>query len=179
MKNLGILMLLTLTLFGCGGHAARSTQIAASDATKDRGPLTVELELLGGGVWSSTTAQGKPLLMVLFASWCESCFFSLRQLDLLREDPAFQGRFEAVGVLIDAERSKEVEQDLLTGTPIGFPIVRSNPQFREDMKRQLRVSGVPASCILDQAGRMVESFEGSPPVVYLVRRTLDSAKESK
>jgi hypothetical protein len=84
-----------------------------------------------------------------------------------------------VGVLLDEKGRKGVTEDLFTGTPIGFPIVVSTPSFRQELKRGLKISGVPASCILDQTGRVVEVFEGSPPVSYLARRAIANGKESK
>ena len=93
--------------------------------------------------------------------------------------PEFKGRFEVAGVLMDTQNQKVVAQELMVGAPVAFPILRSTPKLRASIKNRLNITGVPAACLLDASGRLVESFEGNPPVAYLVRRAMNSGEESK
>jgi hypothetical protein len=97
----------------------------------------------------------------------------------MANETELKGRFEVAAVLMDGQNHKEVTQELMAGTPVRFPILRSSVQFRENMKRNFNISGVPATCLIDASGRIVESFEGSPPVAYLVRRAMNSGEESE
>ena len=97
----------------------------------------------------------------------------------MANETELKGRFEVAAVLMDDQNQKEVTQELMTDAPVGFPVLHSSAQFRENMKRNFKISGVPATCLIDASGRIVESFEGSPPVAYLVRRAMNSGEESE
>ena len=179
LKKWCVHILLLCIALGCGGANTQIKQESRSETPPTSVTIDSNLDTLDGEEWALSHSEAKPILMMIFTSWCKSCYFSLRQLDALRVDPRFRGRLHIVGVLLDSKQRKEVAEDLLTGAPIGFPIVVSTSAFGEELKRVLKVSGVPASCILDQTGQVVEVFEGSPPVSYLARRAMAVGKESK
>ena len=179
LRRLMTLVLLLTTLYGCGGQIAQPTPIGNAASVSDAGAFTVELMSITGVEWSSATVRGKPLLVLFFSSWCERCFLSLRQLNAMISESEFKGQFEVAGVLIDEQNHKAVAQELTVGVPVVFPVLRSNAQLRASMKQHLKITGVPAACLLDASGHIVESFEGSPPVAYLARRAMNSGEESE
>jgi thiol-disulfide isomerase/thioredoxin len=158
---------------------AQPTPTVNAAPSRQVDPFKLELTAITGGEWSSVTERGKPLLVMFFSSWCERCFLSLRQLNAMMSKPEFKDHFGVVGVLMDEQTHKAVAEELTVGAPVVFPVLRSSAQFRASMKQELTISGVPSACLLDASGHIVESFEGSPPVAYLVRRAMISSEESE
>ena len=179
MKNWCIYILLVLFTVGCGGAVVESEVLNRTEIIDSAKVLDVAASTLDGAAWSSDTLTGKPTLIMMFTSWCKPCFFALRQMNTLRQDPSLKERFNVVGVLLDEGQRKEVMEDLLTGEPIGFPIVVGTPSLRAQLRAAFKVSGVPASCILDSNRQVVEIFEGNSPVSYLARRAIRNSKERK
>ena len=116
--------------------------------------------------------EGRPVLLVSWATWCAECDELLGGLQAFADSPAAEG-IEVVAVNLDASDTAEIDakiddHDLTTG------LWRDR---RNEFKREFGALGVPTSVVIDVDGAMVASFPGAVDFAGEdVRRALDTAR---
>jgi thioredoxin-like negative regulator of GroEL len=128
---------------GCGGSSGDAASYGATDmGTGD----DVSVEDL----------QGRPVLLVSWATWCAECDELLGGLQAFANSPAAEG-VEVVAVNLDASDTDEIdakidEHGLTTG------LWRDR---RNEFKSAFGALGVPTSVVIDVDGAVVASFPGA------------------
>jgi thiol-disulfide isomerase/thioredoxin len=129
---------------GCGGGSSGD---AASYGAVDMGT---------GEDVSVEDLQGRPVLLVSWATWCAECDELLGGLQAFADSPAAEG-VEVVAVNLDASDTDEIdakidEHGLTTG------LWRDR---RNEFKSAFGALGVPTSVVIDVDGAVVASFPGA------------------
>jgi thioredoxin-like negative regulator of GroEL len=145
---------------GCGGSSGGD---AASYRATDMGT---------GEDVSVEDLQGRPILLVSWATWCAECDELLGGLQAFTDSPAAEG-VEVVAVNLDASDTAEIdakidEHGLTTG------LWRDR---RNEFKSEFGALGVPTSVVIDVDGAVVASFPGAVDFAGEdVTRALDTAR---
>ncbi len=100
--------------------------------------------------------QGRPVLVVLWATWCGVCAKEMPKLDRLAA--AFAGRMPVVALSID-DGGIEVPARYLAGR--GLHHLRPYLDSQKANFQALGITGIPAAFVADAAGRIV-AYGGGP-----------------
>ena len=98
--------------------------------------------------------KGKVVLLDFWATWCGPCKESIPHLIQLYKDYRESG-FELVGMNIDKGDGETVRR-FVTSMDIPYPIVIAP----EDVVRNYRVTGIPATFLIDKEGKIRERVVG-------------------
>jgi len=98
--------------------------------------------------------KGKVVLLDFWATWCAPCRESIPHLIQLYKDHRESG-FELVGMNVD-RGDVEVVRRYIQSMDIPYPIV-STP---EEVVRAYRVTGIPATFLIDKEGKIRERITG-------------------
>ncbi len=98
--------------------------------------------------------KGKVVLLDFWATWCGPCKESIPHLIQLYKDYRESG-FELVGMNIDKGDGETVRR-FVASMDIPYPIVIAP----EDVVRNYRVTGIPATFLIDKEGKIRERVVG-------------------
>jgi len=112
------------------------------------------LKTLDGKELTLSQLKGKVVLLDFWATWCGPCRESIPHLIQLYKSYRESG-FELVGMNVDRGDIETVRR-FVKAMDIPYPIV--NPP--EDMVRSYRVTGIPATFLIDKEGRIRERMAG-------------------
>ena len=138
-------------------------------ATVGTSPETVEapawtLRDLEGHTRTLQEFRGQVVLLNFWATWCPPCREEIP--DLVRVQDKFHARgFTIVGISLD-ESGVEAVRSFADGYHMTYPIVLGTIATA----RQYRVSGVPASFLIDREGRIVKRWSGPYPEAAFAAR---------
>lgn len=121
-----------------------------------KGEITPALALPGfeGPAWSLAEANGRPVLLNFWASWCEPCRAEMPSLELLAQ------RHEADGLLVLAVNQRETDAAIrrfLQTMPFSLPILRDTDGATS---RRFGVRIFPTSVLIARNGRAAFSVIG-------------------
>ncbi len=112
------------------------------------------LKTLDGKEISLSQLKGKVVLLDFWATWCAPCKESIPHLVQLYKD--YRGRgFELIGMNVDKGDIEAVRR-FVTSVDIPYPVVTAP----EDVIRNYRVTGIPATFLIDREGRIREKTAG-------------------
>lgn len=96
-------------LFGQGKGTAAPSSVAASSSAK----LPTVKQLNNAGLRKALTANGKPLLVNFWATWCDPCREEFP--DLVKLDAEYKGKIDFITISLDdlAEINRDVPKFLL------------------------------------------------------------------
>lgn len=136
------------------GHATAPPVAAARPG--DPAPA-LRLPTLDGGHLTLAQFRGRPLLVNVWASWCEPCVREMPELDrLARAQPA--DGLQVLGIALD--RAEDVRA-FLQQVPIGYPIALETPGPADASVRLGDTQGLlPYSVLIDADGRIVRQKLG-------------------
>ncbi|MCW0374783.1 TlpA disulfide reductase family protein [Xanthomonas sacchari] len=136
------------------GHAAAPPVAAARPG--DPAPA-LRLPTLDGGHLTLTQFRGRPLLVNVWASWCEPCVREMPELDRLARAQPSDG-LQVLGIALD--RAEDVRA-FLQRVPIGYPIALETPGPADASVRLGDTQGLlPYSVLIDADGRIVRQKLG-------------------
>ena len=98
--------------------------------------------------------KGKVVLLDFWATWCGPCRESIPHLILLYKNYRESG-FELVGMNVDTG-DVEVVRRYIESMDIPYPIVTTP----EEVVRTYRVTGIPATFLIDKEGKIREKMVG-------------------
>lgn len=136
------------------GSAAPTGVVAARRG--DPAPA-LRLPTLDGGTLTLAQFRGRPLLVNVWASWCEPCVREMPELDrLARAQPA--DGLQVLGIALD--RPEDVRA-FLQRIPIAYPIALETPGPADASVRLGDTQGLlPYSVLIDANGRIVRQKLG-------------------
>jgi thiol-disulfide isomerase/thioredoxin len=117
------------------------------------------LKAFDGGVVTLSQLKGKVVLLDFWATWCAPCRESIPHLIQLYKDYRESG-FELVGMNVD-RGDMEVVRRYIQSMDIPYPVVNTP----EEMVRVYRVTGIPATLLIDKRGKIRERITGFNPTV--------------
>ncbi|KLD78869.1 TlpA family protein disulfide reductase [Xanthomonas hyacinthi] len=138
--------------------ASGSAAPAGAAAARPGDPaLALRLPTLDGGSLSLAQFRGRPLLVNVWASWCEPCVREMPELDrLARAQPA--DGLQVLGIALD--RPEDVRA-FLQRIPIAYPIALETPGPADASVRLGDTQGLlPYSVLIDAHGRIVRQKLG-------------------
>jgi len=112
------------------------------------------LKALDGKEITLSQLKGKVVLLDFWATWCAPCKKSIPHLIQLYKEYRGSG-FELVGINIDKGDTETVRR-FVTSMDIPYPVVTAP----EDVIRSYRVTGIPATFLIDKEGRIRERMAG-------------------
>ena len=112
------------------------------------------LKTLAGKEITLSQLKGKVVLLDFWATWCGPCKESVPHLIQLYKDYRESG-FELVGMNVDKGDGEAVRRFIMS-MDIPYPVV-SAP---EDVVRSYRVTGIPATFLIDKEGKIRERIAG-------------------
>ncbi|ELQ06265.1 redoxin protein, partial [Xanthomonas translucens DAR61454] len=117
----------------------------------------LRLPTLDGGTLTLAQFRGRPLLVNVWASWCEPCVREMPELDrLARAQPA--DGLQVLGIALD--RPEDVRA-FLQRIPIAYPIALEPPGPADASVRLGDTQGLlPYSVLIDANGRIVRQKLG-------------------
>lgn len=112
------------------------------------------LKTLDGKEITLSQLKGKVVLLDFWATWCGPCKESVPHLIQLYKDYRESG-FELVGMNVD-KGDGEVVRRFIMSMDIPYPVVIAP----EDVIRTYRVTGIPATFLIDKEGKIRERMAG-------------------
>jgi len=112
------------------------------------------LKTLDGEEITLSQFKGKVVLLDFWATWCGPCKESIPHLIQLYKSYRESG-FELVGMNVD-RGDVEVVRRFVKAMDIPYPIVTAP----EDMVRSYRVTGIPATFLIDKEGKIRDRMAG-------------------
>ena len=112
------------------------------------------LKTLDGKELTLSQLKGKVVLLDFWATWCGPCRESIPHLVQLYKSYRESG-FELVGMNVDRGDIETVRR-FVKAMDMPYPIVNTP----EDMVRSYRVTGIPATFLIDREGRIRERMAG-------------------
>lgn len=131
-------------LFQCGGDKKSPTGLAP-DFT---------LKTLDGQQITLSQLKGKTVLLDFWATWCGPCRESIPHLVQLYNNYRENG-FELIGMDV-GESDLEAVRRFVKSMDIPYPIVVTP----DDVAKRYRVSGIPATILIDREGNIRERIAG-------------------
>lgn len=104
----------------------------------------------------ATLPSGRRVLVNVWASWCSPC---REEMPLLARYAAAQGT-SGVAVIGVAEDEPGAVRDFLRDTPITYPIVLDDPQWRAGTRLGNGLGVLPFTALLDADGRLLRYRSG-------------------
>lgn len=167
MHVVALLVIFVAALVGAGCSEAGLGGDDAEPLEQDgRTPApAVSLPALDGGEPVTLAARlGRPVVLNFWASWCEPCTREMPALiDFAKDTPGI----DVVGLAVNdvpADSRRFAEE---VGIPFDLGIDRDG-----DVAREFGVTGLPVTVIVDQEGRVADTFFGE-----ITREQLDSYAE--
>jgi thiol-disulfide isomerase/thioredoxin len=120
------------------------------------------LQSLAGEPLSNASLQGRVVLLDFWATWCAPCRKSMPELQALHKKYAEQG-FVVVGVSIDEgglSKAGPKVKKFVKSQKIDYAIALDSE--KSPAWEAFQVKAVPAAFLIDQRGRIVAQWTGSP-----------------
>jgi len=124
----------------------------ALPAPEERQPFRVPFELpdVQGHLVRLADLRGRPVLINIWATWCYPCREEMPSMNALYKDYGAKG-LAMVAIATDTG-GKAVVTPFIQTYGLTFPVLL-DPQ--DIVGRQLQVSGIPTSYLLDKRGRVI------------------------
>jgi thiol-disulfide isomerase/thioredoxin len=170
-KRLTLLIVGGLVVLGATtGHAAEGPKPVPERYRVK--PLEAKLKHLEKGSTRLSELRGKPVLLKLWATWCEPCRDQDKVLDSLQSE--FTKRGVQVVAIDEGENPAKV-RDFLAKTPSSFPVLLDPYQ---SLPRLLGVEALPYLATLRSDGSVAALFEGLLPAEGVLQMLDDAATPS-
>ena len=180
LRNLTILILITLALFATGcqrktrqTHDENATQTAEQRETTKKeekaAPSTITLHTTDGNdiVLIATPKgirfqgyEGKVVLLDFFATWCPPCKASIPHLADIQK--AYKGQVQIIGVLMEENKDDLEVQQFEEDMGINYPVANSPANFvLSDALGGIR--SLPTMVMYDKNGDYFTHYVGAAP----------------
>lgn len=152
----GIVVLVGFVVYAIvqgGGHQPSATRFPATKPTSLRrgasAPAFALPRLGGGAPVSPETADGKPMMINFFASWCSDCRAELKAVATVATRAA--GKVAVIGI-DTSDRAPATAQTLLGAVGATYP-VGVDPTAR--VAQEYRITGLPVTYFVSSHARVV------------------------
>jgi len=146
--------LMAYALLACAGAAPASKSSTVAE------PLpALTLPLLAGGTWASTSAQGKPLVIDVWASWCKPCGKAFPKLNALAAR-----RTDVVVVAITIDEDVAAARDFIAQFPLQVTVAQDTEHALT--RAPLSIAQLPALLIVDGDGVIRHRIEEAHEADY-------------
>lgn len=124
----------------------------------------VTVDLFDGETWRLSdhlATDGRPVVLNLWASWCEPCRQEIPELTAFAAD---HPDVAVIGVAVrdQLDAAMALAEELEPGYPVGFDAT-------ERLRDQYVGFGMPATFVIDRQGVVVRQFDGPVTAVELAR----------
>lgn len=153
------------TLFLFGVLAARPVQVTVFDLDRVGKPTPgVTITGADGSTFALTGLQGKPTLVMLFASWCEPCMLEIPWIRAAQREYGTQIQFVGVDVLDSPTVAVAFLHRLAFPFTVGFVDTASiDAVVNEDTRQQGGMKyRLPAAYAIAADGTVVGAWHGVP-----------------
>jgi thiol-disulfide isomerase/thioredoxin len=173
MKVIILALVLSAAGLSPGAHAKTPGEVDIGATLRD-----ATIRGLNGPSRKLSEFHGRPLIINLWASWCEPCRAEMASLDRLAWlEPARQ--FSIIGISTDddpAQASAWLEHSHAT--------INQFIDTRLQMENMLGASRIPLTVLVDADGRVVDKIYGarewdSPESLQLIRKAFRSRESAK
>ena len=131
------------------------------NAKSQQGIPDVQLESSDGKSYNlGEFNNGKPTVMVFWATWCKPCIEELDNIADYYSDWTEQADFNFLSVCIDDSRTSSAVKGFLHGRDWPFLVLMDENQ---DFKRTMNVADIPFYCIYNKEGKIVKRHTGYLP----------------
>jgi peroxiredoxin len=141
---------------GPGGRTAETVDFELADA---RGQAPVRL----------SDFRGRPVVVHFFTTWCAPCEAEFQNLNALSAAHADAGDLAIIGVAMDLD-GKKLLPVFLEVRGLAYPVLLADERMLHGETPFGPVRAIPATFLVDAAGRHVESFQGVVPYEHLKAR---------
>lgn len=141
---------------GPGGRTAETVDFELADA---RGGQSVRL----------SDFRGRPVVVHFFTTWCAPCEAEFQSLNTLARAHGDTGDLAIVGVALDLD-GKKLLPVFLEVRGLKYPVLLADERMLHGQTPFGVVPAIPATFLVDAAGRHVESFQGVVPYEHLKAR---------
>jgi thiol-disulfide isomerase/thioredoxin len=153
---IGLLLIWPTVLSAAGGSDASIALGQFSPAEAPRPAPAVGFTDLEGKPAGFADFRGRPVIVNLWATWCQPCLREMPSLERLQEKLA--GRLTVAAVSQDRGGETTVRSYL---TRLGLDKVRVYLDPKSEVGKAFGVRGLPTSIVLDATGREVGRVEGA------------------
>jgi thiol-disulfide isomerase/thioredoxin len=123
-----------------------------------------ELEdVVTGDPITSSSFEGKSLLVTFWATWCPPCIQEIPNLIKLQNEYRDTG-FSVVAISVDQE--KGVVQKMVNRKEINYPVMMADQSVTREFGG---VYGIPTSFLVSKKGTVVKKYSGFVPHSVLVK----------
>jgi len=152
LDNNRAMRIASIAVIACALAACAGTAPAVKSSSVAEPLPALTLPLLGGGTWSSASANGKALVIDVWASWCKPCGKGFPKLDALAAR-----RADVVVVAISIDEDAAAARDFIAQFPLEIPVARDDKQSLT--RPPLRIARLPTVLIVDAAGTIRHRLE--------------------
>ena len=153
VKKIGILAALAIVLMLSAACAAESNT-ESTPSTTPKPPIDLSLKDLEGNSVNLSDLRGKVVLVNYWASWCSPC---REEMPILDEFYRSHQSLDFTLITINVSESAADAADYVTENGYSFPVWSDPPG---DTMIELGINGLPASILLDEAGRIQKVWLG-------------------
>lgn len=146
-------LLFSITSYG-GNQYFKAMGVKAIDSN-----ITVEDFILpnrNGEPQGFSQWRGKLVLINFWATWCSPCLTEMPELNKLYHQYKDRG-FALLAINTDSEQKKRIET-IANKLALDFPILLDE---EDQVSRQFGVSGMPATYLVDENGRLIGYIAGA------------------
>jgi thiol-disulfide isomerase/thioredoxin len=115
-------------------------------------------DAINGEKVSSSSFEGKTLLLTFFATWCPPCLEEVPTLIQLQNEYR-DDNFSVIGLSVDQGGARAVKR-LIEKKSINYPVVMADSQIMEDFGG---VYGIPVAFLINKKGNVVKKYTGYVP----------------
>jgi cytochrome c biogenesis protein CcmG, thiol:disulfide interchange protein DsbE len=153
MKNLVVVSLLALFLFGC---ASQPTETAGNAPLKALGDMpSFELDRVAGGKLNSEELKGKVLVVDFWATWCAPCIEEIPNYNQLAAQYKDQG-VEVIGITLESG-SLEDAKPKVEEFDMKYPVVMGDDAVVEGVGGLI---GFPTTFLVGKDGKIYRKYLG-------------------
>ena len=132
--------------------------LVTTSYSSTRMPRFVLPDAVNGQKTSSSSFEGKALLLTFFATWCPPCIEEVPTLIELQNEYSDDG-FSVIGLSVDQGGAKVVKR-LIRKKSINYPVLMADAQVMQDFGG---VYGIPVAFLINKKGNVVKKYTGYIP----------------
>ena len=148
-------LVISLSLFSFPAAPQPAMRVPAKGGFIAGTALDMKFTALDGRAVDMTKLRGKIVLVDLWATWCVPCMAELPNVRAVYDKYRQRG-FEVIGINFDDAEAREKVVDLVKTKHYSWPQRCDGEMFDQKAGARYAIQGLPASFLIDKAGRLVE-----------------------